>query len=71
MTFSTLLRGALALSLPLLSCLAQAAPFEMAVSPSRFELTAKSGERLGQSIDLHNLGSAPTALSVRTLDWSY
>ena len=71
MTFSTLLRRALALSLPLVTCLAQAAPFEMAVSPSRFELTAKSGERLGQSIDLHNLGSAPTALSVRTLDWSY
>ena len=71
MTFSALTRFKLALSLSLVSCLTQAAPFEMAVSPSRFELTAKSGERLGQSIDLHNLGSSATALSVRTLDWSY
>lgn len=71
MSFSSFVRRSLALTLPLVACLAQAAPFEMAVSPSRFELTAKSGERLGQSIDLHNLGSAATALSVRTLDWSY
>ncbi|UXC17730.1 fimbrial biogenesis chaperone [Comamonas squillarum] len=71
MSFSSFVRRSLALTLPLVACLAQAAPFEMAVSPSRFELTAKNGERIGQSIDLHNLGSAATALSVRTLDWSY
>jgi len=71
MTLIRFFQRSLSLALPLASCLAQAAPFEMAVSPSRFELTAKSGERLGQSIDLHNLGAAATALSVRTLDWSY
>ncbi len=48
-----------------------AAPFEIAVAPSRFELTAKSGERLGQSLDIHNLGNTNTAVSMRTLDWSY
>ncbi|QMV72177.1 hypothetical protein HS961_04635 [Comamonas piscis] len=71
MSIFTFARRALALALPLVSLLSQAAPFEMAVSPSRFELSAKNGERVGQSIDLHNLGSAATALSVRTLDWSY
>lgn len=71
MSYSTFASRTLALALPLITSLVQAAPFEMAVSPSRFELTAKTGERIGQSIDLHNLGSVPTALSVRTLDWSY
>ena len=71
MTFSTFVRRSLAFALPLISGLTLASPFEMAVSPSRFELSAKNGERIGQSIDLHNLGSATTALSVRTLDWSY
>ena len=50
---------------------AQAAPFEIALSPSRLEIEAKSGERIGRSLDLYNVGSAPTAVSVRTLDWSY
>ena len=49
---------------------AQAAPFEIALSPSRLEIEAKSGERIGRSLDLYNVGSAPTAVSVRTLDWS-
>lgn len=59
------------LGLGLLAVSAQAAPFEIAVAPSRFELTAKSGERLGQSLDVHNLGSTATAVSLRTLDWTY
>ena len=50
---------------------AQAAPFEIALSPSRLEIEAKSGERIGRSLDLYNVGTAPTAVSVRTLDWSY
>lgn len=50
---------------------ALAAPFELAVSPSRFELTGKSGVRVGQSLDIHNLASAATEVSVRTIDWSY
>ncbi|HSW16327.1 MAG TPA: hypothetical protein VLJ86_03815 [Ramlibacter sp.] len=50
---------------------AQAAPFEIAVAPSRFEVSAKSGVRLGQSLDINNVGSTPTEVSLRTIDWSY
>ena len=50
---------------------AHAAPFEVAVSPSRFELTGNSGERLGQSIQIQNLGRSNTILRLRTLDWMY
>jgi hypothetical protein len=50
---------------------ASAAPFEIAIMPSRFELAAKSGARLGQTLDIHNVGTAVTEVSVRTLDWSY
>ncbi len=48
-----------------------AASFEIATTPSRFELASKSPNRLGQSVDLNNLGSAATEVSVRTLDWRY
>ncbi len=65
------LRCAAAMGLTLLTAAVHAAPFEIAVAPSRFELTAKSGERLGQSLDIHNLGNAATAVSIRTLDWTY
>ena len=67
----SIVRNASALGLALLAACVQAAPFEIAVAPSRFELTAKGGERLGQSIDIHNLGNAPTGVSIRTLDWTY
>lgn len=50
---------------------AAAGPFEVAVTPSRFELEAKSGTRVGRSLDIYNVGNAPTEVSVRTLDWSY
>ncbi|WP_261803579.1 hypothetical protein [Variovorax sp. PAMC26660] len=50
---------------------AVAAPFEIAVTPSRFELAAKGGTRLGQSLDIHNLGSATTEVAIRSIDWSY
>lgn len=50
---------------------AWAAPFEIAIMPSRFELSAKSGARLGQSLDIHNVGNTATEVSVRTLDWRY
>ncbi|TXH71363.1 MAG: hypothetical protein E6Q83_03960 [Thiothrix sp.] len=49
----------------------QAGSFELAVSPSRLELSAKASQRLGQSIDIQNLGKSPTELSIRTLDWTY
>lgn len=50
---------------------ATAAPFEIGLSPSRLEIEGKSGARIGQSLDVHNVGNAATAVSVRTLDWSY
>lgn len=60
-----------ALAAAALPALAPAAPFEVAVSPSRFEVAGKSGTRLGQSINIYNVGRAPTEVSVRTLDWTY
>ncbi|HEY0201604.1 MAG TPA: hypothetical protein VGC24_07920 [Burkholderiaceae bacterium] len=50
---------------------AQAGSFEVAVSPARFELASKSASRLGQSLDLFNVGNTATEVSVRTLDWTY
>lgn len=50
---------------------ALAAPFEIAVSPSRFELSGRGGTRLGQSLELHNLAPVATEVTVRTIDWHY
>lgn len=66
------------LALPLLALLwcggagaqAVAAPFEVAVSPSRLELEAKSGQRLGQSLRIYNVGKQVNSLAFRTLDWT-
>lgn len=63
---------ALLLALCLLNCgAARAAPFEMSVSPSRYELSAAAGTRVGQVLELRNMGAAPVQLTVRTLDWTY
>ena len=50
---------------------AMAASFEIAASPSRFELSGKSNDRIGQTLDIHNVGNTATEVSVRTLDWTY
>jgi len=50
---------------------AQAASFEIAVAPSRFELSAKSGARLGQTLEISNVGNEATEVSLRTIDWTY
>ncbi|MCJ0764771.1 hypothetical protein [Variovorax terrae] len=63
------LLGALALASAGLPALA--ASFEVAISPSRFEVTGKSGARIGQSLNIFNVGTAPSEVSVRTLDWTY
>ncbi|MET3498117.1 hypothetical protein [Variovorax boronicumulans] len=65
------LRAIAPLMLAVAASVTWAAPFEIAVMPSRFELSAKSGVRLGQSLDIHNVGNAATEVSVRTLDWRY
>lgn len=50
---------------------ALAASFEVAISPSRFEVAGKAGARIGQSITIHNLGNTATDVALRTLDWTY
>ena len=49
---------------------AWAAPFEIAVAPSRLELSAKGTQRVGRSLQIHNLGLSATDVAVRTLDWT-
>ncbi|MEP6824552.1 MAG: hypothetical protein ABI919_07020 [Ramlibacter sp.] len=56
--------------------LAAAAPvvhanFSFAVSPPRFELSVKPGERSRQTIELTNASASPSTLLVRTADWEY
>lgn len=51
--------------------LASAGTFDVGVSPSRFEVSAKSGGRLGQTLEIFNQDGQSTELSVRTLDWEY
>ena len=48
-----------------------AGSFEIAISPSRFELSGRNTQRIGQSMDIQNLGSSATEVSVRTIDWTY
>lgn len=57
----------------LLAALAPAAQanFSFAVSPPRFELTGKPGERLRQTIELTNASPAPSTLLIRTADWEF
>jgi len=50
---------------------AWAQSFEVAVSPSRYELSGKSQARIGQTLTLHNLGANASDVALRTLDWSY
>lgn len=47
-----------------------AAPFEVAVAPSRFELNADNTGRVGQSLQIQNLGKQNVNLKIRTLDWA-
>lgn len=55
----------------LLAGAAHAAPFELGVTPSRFELSGKPGARIGQSLDIHNLAPTATDVTIRTIDWTY
>ena len=55
----------------LLPSLLLAGPFEVGVAPSRFELAAKGGTRLGQTLTLQNVGAQPSDVAIRTLDWTF
>lgn len=62
--------GALLLAAGAVGASAWAAPFEIAVAPSRLELSAKGTQRVGRSLQIHNLGLSATDVAVRTLDWT-
>lgn len=48
-----------------------AGSFEVAVAPTRFEISGQPGQRLGQSLELYNVGNEVNTLSFRTLDWRF
>jgi hypothetical protein len=50
---------------------AASADFSFAISPPRFELAAKPGERLRQVIEITNSSSSPATLLIRTADWNF
>ncbi len=47
-----------------------AAQFALAVSPPRFELTAKPGERQSQVVELTQMSTDGSTYKVKTTDWS-
>lgn len=59
----------------LLALLAGAVParaeFAVAISPPRFELQARPGEVLRQTMEVTNGSAAPGTYKVRTADWTY
>lgn len=55
----------------LLALAAPASAFEMSVAPSRVEVAGKGGARIGQSLQLTNVGTRPSEVAVRTLDWTF
>jgi fimbrial chaperone protein len=61
----------LSLLAALLLAAGPAAAFEMSVAPSRVEVAGKAGGRIGQSLQLTNVGSQQTEVAVHTLDWSF
>ena len=54
-----------------ISTRAAAGPFEVAASPARFEISGKSGQRIGRSMDIYNVGAEATEVAVRTIDWTF
>lgn len=64
------LAGALAAAALLLSQGAQAQGFAALVSPPRFELTAKPGEKLRQVMEITNASAQGAKYRLRTTDWS-
>ena len=59
---------ALALALP---ALAANAEFAVAISPPRFELEAKAGDVVRQTMEITNGALQAAALSIKTADWTY
>lgn len=49
---------------------ALAAPFEVAVAPTRLTLAGQPGQRIGQLLRIYNVGAQTSPLGFRTLDWT-
>ena len=54
-----------------ISCTARAQGFAALVSPPRFELSAKPGQRLREVIEITNADVRSTTFRVKTADWSF
>lgn len=63
-------RVALTAALATWACAAHA-DFSFAISPPRFELAAKPGERVRQTIEITNASNASGTLLIRTADWTF
>jgi hypothetical protein len=61
--------GFFCLAMMLAAPCAAAAEFALAVSPARFELALKPGERSRQVIELTNASPTSTSFSIKTADW--
>ena len=59
---------ALALAFPAITASAE---FAVAISPPRFELEAKAGDVLRQTMEITNGSAQAAALSLKTADWTY
>jgi hypothetical protein len=70
-TFFRNLKRLALLALPASIALNAHADFSFAISPPRFEVSAKPGERLRQTIEITNASSVPAALLIRTADWTF
>lgn len=54
-----------------LAAFTASAEFAVAISPPRFELEAKAGELVRQTMEITNGAAQPAALSIKTADWTY
>lgn len=61
--------GVLGLAFALIAPVATASEFALAVSPPRFELEVKPGERTRQVMEITNASSAASTFSIKTADW--
>jgi len=62
--------AAILLAAPAMACLPAQAQFSLAVSPPRFELSAKPGERVREVLELTHSDARPGAYKFKTADWT-
>ena len=62
--------GTLCAALVALATPADAAGFALAISPPRFEIEIKPGDRIRQVLEINNAADSPNSFKVKTADWS-